>query len=107
MTQKLDLIGLARAFFGNPKILVLDEPNANLDSFGEIALANAMAYAKENGITTIVISHRTSILTLADKILTLKDGTVALFGDRDEVLEKMNQVSKTVPFDLTRRDRST
>lgn len=99
-------IGLARAFFGDPKILILDEPNANLDSFGEIALANALAYAKEHGITTIVISHRTSILSLADKILTVKDGSVALFGDRDEVMEKMNQSARTLPFDINKRGRN-
>lgn len=96
-------IGLARALYGNPKILVLDEPNANLDSFGEIALSNALARAKEKGITTIIISHRTSILNLADKILAIKEGMIALFGNRDEVLEKMNQATKTVPFDLTKK----
>lgn len=87
-------IGLARAFFGDPKLLVLDEPNANLDSFGELALSQALSMAKERKITTIVISHRTSILSVADKILAIKDGAVALFGNRDEVLEKMNQASR-------------
>jgi PrtD family type I secretion system ABC transporter len=96
-------IGLARAFYNDPKILVLDEPNSNLDSFGEIALAGALARAKENGITTIVISHRTSLLTAADKILAMRDGMVAIFGDRDEVLEKMNQAAKTVPFEQMRK----
>jgi len=90
-------VGLARAFFGNPKLLVLDEPNANLDSFGEIALAQALARAKEKNITTVIISHRTSILSIADKILAIKDGTVALFGSKDEVLEKMNQAARSAP----------
>ncbi len=101
-------IGLARAFYGEPKIIVLDEPNANLDSFGEIALSQALARAKEKNITTIIISHRTSILSVADKILAIKDGTVALFGDRNEVLEKMNQASRAaaagpVAVDFTKR----
>ncbi len=101
-------IGLARAFYGEPKIIVLDEPNANLDSFGELALSQALARAKEKNITTVIISHRTSILSIADKILAIKDGTVALFGDRNEVLEKMNQASRAaatgpVAVDFTKR----
>jgi PrtD family type I secretion system ABC transporter len=101
-------VGLARAFFGSPKVLILDEPNANLDSFGEIALSQALTKAKEKGITTIIISHRTSILSVADKILAIKDGTVALFGSKEEVLEKMNQVSQAaargpVAVDLSKK----
>lgn len=96
-------LGLARAFYGDPKILVLDEPNSNLDSFGEIALSAALSRAKEKNITAIVISHRTSLLSVADKILAIKDGMVALFGPRDEVIEKMNQAAKTIPFDITQR----
>ncbi len=96
-------IGLARAFFGNPKLLVLDEPNANLDSFGELALSNAISRAKETQITTVIISHRTSILSLADKILAMKDGVVAIFGDRDEVMQKMNQGSRPVVVDLNKK----
>ncbi len=100
-------IGLARAFFGDPKLLVLDEPNANLDSFGEIALSQALSRAKERKITTVIISHRTSILSVADKILAIKDGAIALFGNRDEVLEKMNQAARAaagpVAVDLAKR----
>lgn len=101
-------IGLARAFFGDPKILILDEPNANLDSLGELALSNALARAKEKGITTIIISHRTSILNASDKILAIKDGMVALYGSRDEVLEKMNMATKPqsvkpVPFEIIKK----
>lgn len=85
-------IGLARAFFNEPKLLVLDEPNASLDTSGEAALANAIAFAKQKEITTVIISHRTSILSLADKILVMKDGEIMLYGERDEVLHKMNQL---------------
>ena len=85
-------IGLARAFYGEPKLIVLDEPNSNLDNFGEAALSEALIRIKEKKITTIVISHRTSILNIADKVMLLKDGSVAMFGNRDDVL---SQASKT------------
>jgi len=81
-------IGLARAFYGNPKLVVLDEPNANLDELGEQALVNAIAYAKQKKITTVIISHRPSILSCVDKILILQDGAVAAFGTKDEIMAK-------------------
>lgn len=81
-------IGLARAFFGKPKLVVLDEPNANLDELGEQALVNAVGYAKKNKITTVIVSHRPSILSCVDKILILQDGVVAAFGTRDEIMAK-------------------
>lgn len=98
-------IGLARAFYGDPKILILDEPNANLDSFGEAALSLALTRAKEQKITTIIISHRTSILAAADKILAVKDGTVAMFGPKAEVLDKLNQATKrpAEPIDINQK----
>lgn len=82
-------IGLARAFFGSPRIIVLDEPNASLDAMGEEALARAILTAKADGVTVIMISHRTSVLTLVDKIMVIKEGTLAAFGSRDEVLALM------------------
>lgn len=78
-------IGLSRAFYGNPKLVVLDEPNANLDEAGELALANTLKEAKKKGITVIVISHRPSILSEVDKIMVLQDGAVASFGSKEEV----------------------
>ncbi len=81
-------IGLARAFYGNPKLVVLDEPNANLDEIGEQALVGAINKAKEKKITTIIISHRPSILSSVDKILIVQDGSVAAFGTRDEIMAK-------------------
>lgn len=96
-------VGLARAFFGDPKLLVLDEPNANLDAFGELALSNAISRAKEKKITTIIISHRTSILTLVDKILVMKDGELAIFGERSEVMHKMNQSARPIVVDLNNK----
>lgn len=82
-------IGLARAFYGNPKFIVLDEPNANLDELGERALVDAVRIAKERKITTIIISHRPSILSSVDKILIMQDGTVAAFGSRDEIMSRL------------------
>jgi PrtD family type I secretion system ABC transporter len=82
-------IGLARAFYGYPKLIVLDEPNASLDSVGELALNNSIMTAKSKGITTIVISHRTSILEMADKILAIRDGEVFAFGPKEEALQAM------------------
>ena len=82
-------IALARAFFGNPRFLVLDEPNSNLDTAGDRALANAIKHAKESGITVVVITQKPSLLGVVDKILLLADGNVALFGQRQQVLEQL------------------
>lgn len=84
-------VALARAFFGNPSVLVLDEPNSNLDSVSEAALVRALATAKERGMTIIVITHRPTILNGADKLLLLREGSVELFGPRDKVMERMQQ----------------
>lgn len=78
-------IALARALYGNPRIIVLDEPNSSLDQEGEKALASAIMNAKEAGRTVLVISHRTSLLSVVDRVLVLVDGAVAKF-DRPEVV---------------------
>ncbi|PBC04338.1 type I secretion system permease/ATPase [Mesorhizobium sp. WSM3860] len=82
-------VALARAFFGNPRLVVLDEPNSNLDSAGDAALERALQHAKENKITVITITQRPSLLKSVDKILLLVNGTVALFGMRQEVLQAL------------------
>lgn len=82
-------VALARAFFGNPRLVVLDEPNSNLDSAGDVALERALQHAKENKITVITITQRPSLLKSVDKILLLVNGTVALFGMRQEVLQAL------------------
>jgi PrtD family type I secretion system ABC transporter len=82
-------IGLARAVFGNPRFIVLDEPNANLDQAGEAALAEAIDSLKRAGVALIIVGHRPSTLSVADKILFLRDGRVAMFGERDHVLEAL------------------
>lgn len=81
-------IGLARALYGKPRLVVLDEPNSNLDDSGEKALARAIETLKAEGTTLFVISHRTSVLSGMDKLLVLKEGQVSMFGTRDEVLAR-------------------
>jgi PrtD family type I secretion system ABC transporter len=90
-------IGLARALFGKPEIVVLDEPNANLDSTGETALIGAIRYLKEVGSTVIFVTHKTNMLNLADKVLLMEQGTVRLYGERDEVVAKIFGGPKVVP----------
>ncbi len=82
-------VGLARAFYGKPKLVILDEPNANLDEAGEKALSNALVEAKKRGMAAIVISHRPSVLSVVDKILLLQDGAVAAFGVKEDVLNRV------------------
>lgn len=82
-------IALARAFFGDPHLVVLDEPNSNLDSAGDVALMRALQHAREQKITMITVTQRPSLLTSVDKILLLVNGTVALFGMRMDVLQAL------------------
>jgi ATP-binding cassette subfamily C protein len=84
-------IALARAFFGNPKLVVLDEPNSNLDSQGEQALTRAILHAKKQEITVVTITQRPSLLNCVDKILVLNNGTVSIFGSRTEVMKALSQ----------------
>lgn len=79
-------IGLARAIYGDPSVVVLDEPNSNLDDVGEAALVNAITQLKREGKTVIVITHRTSVLSAVDLLLVMREGMVQLFGPRNEVL---------------------
>jgi ATP-binding cassette subfamily C exporter for protease/lipase len=83
-------IGLARAMYGNPSVLVLDEPNSNLDDAGERALAQAVGQLKASGKTVFLITHRLNILGAADRVLALRDGRIEHFGPRDGVLEVLN-----------------
>lgn len=82
-------IALARAFFGNPRLVVLDEPNSNLDGAGDAALLRALAHAKEEKITVITITQRPSLLNCVDKILLLSNGTISMFGVRQDVLKAL------------------
>ncbi|WEX10467.1 type I secretion system permease/ATPase [Chelativorans sp. AA-79] len=89
-------IALARAFFGGPRLVVLDEPNSNLDSAGDAALLKALQHARENRITVITITQRPALLDSVDKILLLVNGTVALFGKRQDVLQALAQRGVTI-----------
>lgn len=90
-------VGLARAIYGNPNFVLLDEPNSSLDEAGEQALMTTLMSLKGRKCTTIVITHRTSVLPAADKILLLRDGQVAAFGPRDEVLAALQKANAPRP----------
>jgi PrtD family type I secretion system ABC transporter len=87
-------IALARALYGNPRFVVLDEPNANLDAVGEEALLNALKNLKEKGITVVIIGHRPNVIQHVDKILVLRQGQVQDFGAKDEVLARLTENAK-------------
>lgn len=83
-------VALARAFFGEPRFLVLDEPNSNLDVAGDKALAKAIEHARHNGITSVIITQKPALLSVVDKIMLLANGNISLFGKRDAVMAKLN-----------------
>lgn len=96
-------IGLARAMYGTPNLVVLDEPNSNLDEVGEMALYRALQVLKEKGSTVVIISHRPGVLSQVDKILVLVGGAVSLFGDRQQVLAQLAAKTSQLPV----RERET
>lgn len=87
-------IALARALYGDPVFVVLDEPNSSLDEAGDLALAQAIAQLKARGTTFVVMTHRTSVLGVADKLLVLRDGMQQAFGPRDEVLAALAKAAQ-------------
>ena len=86
-------IALARAFFGDPSLVVLDEPNSNLDAAGEQALAEALQRAKDKRITVVVITQRPSLLNIVDKVLILRSGRAEAFGSPQDVLRRLHSAS--------------
>lgn len=89
-TGQRQRIGLARALFGNPFMVVLDEPNAHLDAEGELAVMHAITSVRQRGGIVIVFAHRPSVLKVVDAILRLENGTQAMIGPRDAVLAYAN-----------------
>ncbi|SOD25792.1 ATP-binding cassette, subfamily C, exporter for protease/lipase [Variovorax sp. YR752] len=87
-------VALARAIYDEPALVVLDEPNSSLDDAGDAALASAILNLKARGTTFVVMTHRTSVLAVADKMLVLCDGTMQAFGARDEVLAALRQATE-------------
>lgn len=86
-------VGLARAIYGDPVFVVLDEPNSSLDEAGDAALATAIATVKARGTTFVIMTHRTSVLAVADKMLVLREGQMQAFGPRDDVLAAINKLN--------------
>jgi PrtD family type I secretion system ABC transporter len=82
-------IGLARAVYASPSLVVLDEPSSSLDAEGDVALADCLIALKKRGTTVVLISHRPASIVAADKLLLLRDGAVEMFGPRLEVLSKL------------------
>ena len=89
-------VALARAIYGDPVLVVLDEPNSSLDEAGDAALSDAIRTLKARGTTVVVMTHRTSVLAVADKMLILRDGAQQAFGPRDEVLAAIKKASQPV-----------
>lgn len=87
-------IGLARAMYDDPSVIVLDEPNSNLDDIGEQALLAALNDLRQRGKTIVLITHRTSIISATNKLLLLHDGTAKMFGPTDQVLAELNKQQK-------------
>ena len=89
-------VALARAIYGDPVLVVLDEPNSSLDDAGDAALAAAILELKARGTTFVIMTHRTSVLAVADKMLILQDGATQAFGPRDEVLAALKKANSQV-----------
>lgn len=84
-------IGLARALYRSPRLIILDEPNSNLDETGEQALARAIGQMKQSGSTIFVITHRTSILSQLDRLMVMNGGSLSMYGPRDQVMAELNK----------------
>jgi ATP-binding cassette subfamily C exporter for protease/lipase len=100
-------VGLARALYGNPALVVLDEPNSSLDEAGDAALLMALSGLKSRGATVVVMTHRMNLLAQADKILVLVEGSQQAFGPRDEVLGSLQKAAQQAEQRATQAARPT
>ena len=87
-------LGLARAMYGDPALIVLDEPNSNLDDVGEAALVAAIGDLRQHGKTIVLITHRTSALAATNKLLLLRDGVAQMFGPTAQVIAALNEANQ-------------
>jgi ATP-binding cassette subfamily C protein len=88
-------VALARALYGEPRLLLLDEPNAHLDSDGEVRLLETLRQQKAKGVSALIVAHRTGILAAVDRLMVMRDGRIELFGPRDEVLARLTASNVT------------
>jgi ABC-type protease/lipase transport system fused ATPase/permease subunit len=84
-------VALARALYGEPRLVVLDEPNANLDAEGDEALVRTLNDLKQSAVTVVVVAHRPSLLAGVDMLLVLKDGVAEMFGPRADVIARVTR----------------
>ncbi|WBS02050.1 type I secretion system permease/ATPase [Pseudoduganella sp. SL102] len=87
-------LGLARAMYGDPSLIVLDEPNSNLDDVGEAALVTAINDLRQHGKTIVLVTHRTSVLSVTNKLLLLRDGMAQSFGPTSQVIASLNEANQ-------------
>ena len=90
-------VGLARAIYGNPRFVVLDEPNSSLDEAGEAALLATLRWLKSEGRTVVIITHRTTVFPAVDRILVLRDGVIQGYGTRDEIMAALSGQQSAAP----------
>jgi ATP-binding cassette subfamily C exporter for protease/lipase len=96
-------IGLARAMYDDPSLIVLDEPNSNLDDVGEQALLAAIVDLRKRGKTIVLITHRTSILSATTQLLLLQDGTAKIFGPTQQVVEALTKQQQAQQAQLAQK----
>jgi ATP-binding cassette subfamily C protein len=90
-------VALARAIYGEPRLLLLDEPNAHLDSEGEVKLLETLRQQKAQGVSALIVAHRTGVLAAVDRLMVMRDGRIELFGPRDEVLARLAAPANVAP----------